>query len=208
MIAARGIEEVLHFTTNRGLLGVLHSRAILSKTRLGKEQQLEYIFKSNTAFRKDVAWLDYVNLSISSINSAFFDVSANRWHKDEDIWWCILSLSPGILSHPGVYFTTTNNMYTSVEQTVGEAGLNNMFSPRIVQWNTSIVIRPTTLPSRFPTCEQAEVLYPQMVSTEFLKSVYVRSETDADEISGQLALTSHRDIDLIVDPLKFESRTW
>lgn len=208
VIERRRIREVLHFTTNRGLLGILHTSGVLSKARLGEEQQLEYIFQSNTAFRKDTAWLDYVNLSISSINSGFFEISSNRWHKGKDLWWCIVSFSPDILMHPQVHFATTNNMYSGVQQALGEGGLEHLFAPRVVQWHSSIVTRLSELPNHFPTCEQAEVLYPKMVSTEHLRAVYVRSDHEADEISGQVAVTAHPPIQIIVDPSRFKSRTW
>ncbi len=77
-IKKRGITEVLHFTTNRGLLGVLYSSALKSKARLTQDEQLEFILRPNAQVRKDPAWLDFVNLSISAINSTYFQISSDR----------------------------------------------------------------------------------------------------------------------------------
>jgi hypothetical protein len=71
IIQARQITEVVHFTTHRGLLGALHSRAVKSRMRLPAEVDLKYIYTPNAEYRKDKAWLDYVNLSISRINCEF-----------------------------------------------------------------------------------------------------------------------------------------
>jgi hypothetical protein len=81
-IANQGIEEVLHFTTNRGLVGILQSHQILSRWRLPGERELAYILRPNVAtrpeesefFDKQENWLDFINMSISEINSRFFRV--------------------------------------------------------------------------------------------------------------------------------------
>ena len=203
ILRRRGISEILHFTTNRGLLGVLHSGFLKSKKRLQTDQQLEFIFNANAPFRKDLDWLDYVNLSISRINSRFFDISKNRWHRDRDIWWCVLSFAPIILSHKGVYFTTTNNMYSGVRRAQGPEGLEAMFADKIVQWHSSSVIRDPKSQTAYPTCMQAEVLYPGEVSSGFLRKVYVACGEDSDEVHGQFAALGHDQVTIIVSPEVF-----
>jgi len=200
IVKQREIAEILHFTTNRGLLGVLHSGFLKSKLRLQADQQLEFIFSANAPFRKDLDWLDYINLSISRINSRFFDISKNRWHRDRDIWWCVLAFDPIILSHKGVYFTTTNNMYTDVRRTEGGEGLEAMFADTIVQWPSSSVSRDPKAPPAYPTCMQAEVLYPGELSTRFLRKVYVASGEDSDEVYGQFAALGHDQVTIVVSP--------
>jgi hypothetical protein len=200
IVAQREITEILHFTTNEGLLGVLYSRSLKSRARLPQEKQLEHIYKPNAIFRKDSAWLDYINLSISRINYQFFDVSSNRWHRERDIWWCILSFDPVILSHPGVYFATTNNMYSGVRRGTGVEGLQALFEKHILQWGKQIVKRDSQLHSKFPTCPQAEVLYPGELSTEYLQRIYVVTGGDHDDICGQCAGVCHPDIEVQILP--------
>lgn len=204
IITQRKLTEVLHFTTNEGLLGILYSHAAKSRKRLPHEKQLEYIYKPNAVFRKDSDWLDYINLSISRMNYQFFDVSANRWHRERNIWWCVLSFKPVILSHTGVIFATTNNMYTGVKRAPGAKGLLALFADSIIQYSGTVVKRDTELPVNFPTCRQAEVLYPGQLSTEYLQRVYVAIGEDHDEICGQCAGVCHPDIDVCVLPEIFK----
>lgn len=204
VVTQRKITEILHFTTNEGLLGILYSRAVKSRKRLPQEKQLEFIYKPNAVFRKDSDWLDYINLSISQINYQFFEVSATRWHRERNIWWCVLSFNPVILSHPGVWFATTNNKYTGVRRATGVNGLQALFADRISQWAGKIVRRDSGLHVNFPTCRQAEVLYPGELSTEYLQRVYVATGEDHDDICGQCAGVCHPDIEVHVLPEIFK----
>lgn len=205
IIAQREIIEVVHFTTHRGLLGTLHSGALKSRSRLPKEVDLKYIYKPNADTRKDVGWLDYVNLSISHINSAYFGSSC-RWHREEDLWWCITAFDPVILTHPHVHFATTNNMYTGVIRLTGPEGLKRLFAQRIVRWNGNSVIRAAKSPANHPTCEFAEVLYPGEVSIEFLRKVYVECGEDQDEVYAQMHMIGVHGIDVVIDPARFGQR--
>lgn len=202
IIASRGITEVVHFTTHTGLLGTLHAKAVKSRQRLPSEMDLELIYKPNAVYRKDAEWLDYVNLSISRINADFF-LSSCRWHRVEDLWWCILAFDPVILTHPGVVFATTNNMYTGVCRAPGPAGLERLFSPYTTRWNGNVVSRPPGLPMALTTCIQAEVLYPSELSIQHLRRVYVITENDQDEVHAQLHMIGIEGVDVTVAPSKF-----
>ena len=62
-IAARQIDEVVHFTSSHGCLGTLYTKQLQSRTRLEGDPMVEYLFKPNVNFRKDPAYLDHVSLS-------------------------------------------------------------------------------------------------------------------------------------------------
>ena len=203
IIDRRHISEVLHFTTNQGLVGILYSGALKARARLPQERTLEHIYTPNAAFRKDGAWLDYVNLSVGRINSQFFDVSAGRWHRNRDVWWCILAFDPIILTHDRVFFTTTNNIYPSVKRGTGEAAIEAMFDTPVFGRYNARIDRPTTLRADYPTCEQAEVLYPGEISISFLRRVYVARHEDHDELCGQFAALGLRPIETVVDEAVF-----
>ena len=208
IVQVRGITELLHFTTNKGCLGVLATRALKAREYLNDEEALEFILQVNAEDRsRDAAWHSYVNLSISRINAYFFGTSG-YWHRDKDIWWCILSFSPEILGHAGVYFTTTNNMYSGVKRAVGSPGLERLFGPKVLHYRSSYqsktVEREASLPDCMTTCEQAEVLYPGGVSTDFLQAIYVADEAHAYEVAGQLEVVDHGRVNIIVDPDKFK----
>ncbi|MCK6411649.1 MAG: DUF4433 domain-containing protein [Azonexus sp.] len=198
----RGVSEIVHFTTNKGLLGVLYTGLLKSRARLADDERLEHILKLNSATRKDTEWLDYVNLSVSQINTWFFSCSG-RWHAGDDIWWPVLAFSPEILDHEGVVFATTNNIYTDVQRQVGEGGFHALFAPTITRWFGNVVARPVSHPSYLTTCEQAEVLYPAEVSTEWLRRIYVPSEAHADEVHAQIGAVRHRPVEVVVDASKF-----
>lgn len=179
IIKDRNIEDIVHFTTNSGLTGILASRCIQSRARLREDQFLEHIVFYNCENRnRDEEWLDYINMSITTVNMRLFDISRGNWHSGMDGWWCILSFSPEILMHPGVFFATTNNIYTGVRRKMGAEGLNDLFANEIERWSGKVVVRQHDLPLNQPTCSQAEVLYPGQLSTDYLRHVYFENEDD------------------------------
>lgn len=205
-IAARGITEVVHFTTNKGLTGILYSKALKSRKRLDRDEELKYIFGANAALRKDDAWLDYVNLSISEVNARFFDICAGKWHVGKDLWWCVLAFAPEILCHKGVVFTTTNNIYTGVSRAEGLDGFEATFAPRVIRWSTNIAVRGAATSENLTTCEQAEILYPGFVDTEYLKRIYVSSGEDSDEVYGLFAAMNHPKVEVVIDAQKLRGK--
>lgn len=211
IVRQRGIQEILHFTKgSSGLTGILHVQAVQSRYRLERDDRLEYIFEPNAEFRKDTNWLDYVNLSISEINSSFFAASGH-WHKDAGEWWVILSFDPVIAEHAGVSFTTTNNFYSGVKRAEGPDGLQASFADRILRWHDRsrgdvIVQRQAGTPEYLTTCEQAEILYPKEVSTEFLRRIYVRNGEDMDDTRAQLDVLGHGNVEVVVAPERFNGR--
>lgn len=204
-IAQRGIESVVHFTTNRGSLGIFASKALKSRKRLNEDEQLKHIFQPNAKFRdKDLAWLDYANLSISRINTHFFNTCSASWHKEQNFFWCIFDFSPGIMLHEDVQFTTTNNIYTGNLRGPGLEGLERAFQPRTHQYLGNYAHRTEGFPENQPTCNQAEILYPGEVSTGYLQRIYVRSEEHTDELAGQIAATAHPAVEVLVRPELFD----
>ncbi|MER8503908.1 DarT ssDNA thymidine ADP-ribosyltransferase family protein [Mesorhizobium sp. M0204] len=209
VIAAREITELLHFTTNRGIVGTLASNALLSRFKLPQDKYLEHVLHVNAAVRPEAAaffdkshnWLDYVNLSISEINARYFAVS-NRWHHDKDVWWGILGFDPQIMTHEGVVFATTNNSYDCCIRQSAVEGLERLFAPTIDRKGTWKAWRGSR-GARLPTCEQAEVLYPAAVSTEFLRRIYVRKEEHQDQASGWLREFGYRGVDVVLSSQKF-----
>ena len=204
-IAERGITEVLHFTTNKGLLGILYSRVVLPRRRLPKNKLVEHVYMLNAEVRYDPEWTDYVNLSIGRINTRFFDIASGKWHRDKDLWWCILSFSSVILTHEGVVFTTTNNAYNDVvERASGLEGFDGMYAGDVTEWPGRVLHRQPDLPAAYPTCPQAEVLYPGPLSTDYLQRVYVVSDLHQDIAYAQAEAIDHRNIETVVDPSVFQ----
>jgi len=187
-VADRGITEVLHFTTNHGLIGILAAGALLSRDELNAEDLLDSVKLLNCSTRKDPEWTGHVNLSISAVNKDFLGYSQN-WHPPRDgVWWAVLSFSPRILTDPGVVFTTTNNTYhATVQRGEGLDGLTALFGPAIPWGYYGYVARRTpTAPTQLPTHLQAEVLYPGRVPLADLQAIYVPEGDHIDDVRGMM----------------------
>jgi len=218
-ITERGITEVLHFTTNRGLIGSLASQSLLSRPLLSKDAYLRHVLQLNSAVRPEESalfdktedWLQYVNLSISEINRRFLDAS-RKWHTNNDVWWCILSFDPTIMTHDGVWFATTNNGYDQCIRGKNEEGFEALFEPCIRRKKQGYNGNPWTVkrlgrkPS-LPTCEQAEVLYPERLSLEYLKTIYVESVEHHDIAAGWLEDQEYSGVNVSVQPGKFVGKS-
>ena len=218
-IEQRGISEVVHFTTNRGITGVLAKKYLLSRPLLNEDEYLREVIKFNAPerpeesafFDKSENWIRFVNLSISEINKRFFDVS-RRWHNNTDDWWCILAFDPGIMLHDGVWFATTNNGYDGCTRGYGEKGFEALFAPKIARKTVGANLRPWSVtrrerPEDLPTCEQAEVLYPEKLSLVHLKKVYVEVGHHRDAVVGWLRdFVGDSDIQVHVGYEKFAGR--
>ena len=153
---------------------------------------LEHIYYPNCATRRDSAWTGHVTLSLSDINASFFAICSGQptWHASMDGFWVIIDLDPTILTHAGVEFTTTNNMYSGVERGQGIHGLNGMFADPIRPYrplNVSPTIwRGPHLTDAQPTDAQAEVLYPDHVPASYIDRLIVRDGTHANELRAQM----------------------
>lgn len=197
----RGVQSVVHFTTVSGAIGVFASKAVKSRSRLQENQYLEHVYRPNAPFRKDESWLDYVSLSIARINAWMFEHS-ERWHAADDNPWVLLSFDPEILSHPGVVFATTNNIYPACRRAEGRAGFEQLFAQSVYGRYCTLHER-TDMMSDWPTDRQAEVLYPGEVPCSWLRRVDVQLAKTKDTICGALAVLK-RDVSVRHTPEVFE----
>ena len=78
-VERRCITEVVHFTTNHGIVGALECRHLLSRPYLQENKHLRHVLKLNALVRPEEFalfdesedWVRFVNLSISEINKRF-----------------------------------------------------------------------------------------------------------------------------------------
>jgi hypothetical protein len=206
-LALRGIQEVQHFTTSNGLVGILSTGRLLAHSLLPADKQLSHILQINCRDRsRDKDWHDYINLSISRVNGTFFSIS-QRWHATEDIFWCILGFSADIMTHGDVLFVTTNNAYEMAQRAPNVEGLKALFAPSIRQFPTKWATRSKAHPPNYTTCFQAEVLYPKELPLQYLRRIYVRTEAEYDEASAQVGLLNPQlpaDFQIVVAPELFD----
>ncbi len=203
LVEDKGITEILHFTTNAGFLGMLSKGQVLPNSRLHKEDTLEFIFKQNSETRreKDPKWLDYINLSVSRLNHEFFGYS-QYIHRNKDMYWVVLSFTPEIMSHQGVYFATTNNIYPSCKRGQGTQGFEEMFKNPVEGLRQQDVYRGDSHLPSWTTCKQAEVLYPDGLSLDYLNRIYVCNEETKPCVNAQMMLFN-KSIETVVAPSVF-----
>ena len=201
IILRRGITEIVHFTTHPGLTGILHLQELKARSSLNADQTLEFILKLNTSKVFDAPWKGHVNLSISRINKELFGYSEN-WHPKEN--WRILAFDPEIMCHEGVHFVTTNNAYWQhLQRGCGAKSLEALFATEVQGKFGKLIRRTNRMADSWTTDVQAEVLYPGSLSTKFLKTIYVRTEDDADSVAGTLAALQHSDVPIKIAPELF-----
>lgn len=193
-----GLEEVVHFTTNKGLLGIAFTEAVVPRQQLRREEMLEFILQINAATRLDAPWFNHVSMSLNDINRRFFEVSARHWHPD--LWWAILSFDPAILSDDGVTFVNTNNGWRGgVVRRQGLEGLRMIYETDVNHggaWGSHAATGTA------PTCPQAEVLYPGRLALNHLRRVYVRDQDNYREACSLLTFLG-REVPVEIDRERF-----
>lgn len=166
----RGVREIVHFTTDKGVLGTISKGALLSRERVQDDPDLAFIFHGVWP-RRDSRWLDYVSLSVTDIN-AFLYTQARRNLPDR--WWGVLAFDVDVLDHPDAWFTTTNNIFPSCRRAQGSDGFEAMFAP-VVEGRYQAKLDRAGRSDDQPTDRAAEVLYPRQVPADRLVGVYVPS---------------------------------
>lgn len=212
VVGERSIRRLRHFTTDRGALGILATRELRSRDLLTQDQYLEFIYLPNCETRRDRDWTGHVNLSISEINGYFFAICSGSasWHSGMDGYWVIVELDPVVLSHPGVVFVTTNNMYTGAHRRAGAEGLQSLFADRVWPWASAPPHeRDALTPEHWTTDPQAEALYPAKLETKWVVRLIVAEEEQADSLRGQLRVfgSGNEHIEVVVDPAAFQPRS-
>lgn len=214
-IIQKGINEVLHFTLDNNLIGIIANGCLLSRMQLDKKdleyQSLEFVNDIIWTDRnRDAEWTDHINLSIESINKFLLDRARanNLNHK-----WFILSFDPEILAHNDVHFTTTNNAYVPhVIRGSGCKGFELPFIDKYKDKNGNVHFRKPTLTTNFPTSQQAEALYFKKLTLDKMSKIYVEDEDGfrhaTTAISSSVFLPecpSLSHVKIEINPLKFKS---
>lgn len=191
----RGVTELVHYTTQKGVHGTVASSALLSRARLDKDEYLEHI-REPVWPRKDPEWIDHISLSVTSINDDLFFRSRSHYPH---LWWAVISLAPGILDDSDVVFTTTNNIYPAVERGEGVVGFEAMFAAEVTGRYGTRHTREG-LPDSQPTDRAAEVLYPGMISTEHVQALYVLEADHRRTVLAWCEALNHPDLHVEIRP--------
>lgn len=204
MIAARQINEVLHFTTRRGLVGAFAQGYVQAREHLSSDDYLEHVYQPNSNYRREAReFWRYVNLSITDVNDRFFHISRG-WHASEsDLFWAVLVFEPTILTHEGVLFATGNMAYPGVEPEGGSSGFRAVFADVVAAGYARYTRRSSGTTDNRPTERQAEVLYPDRVSTTYIREVRVANDLDAASAESIVCAVGHDDVGVVTVPELF-----
>lgn len=197
----RGVTEILHYTSDRGVMGSVMKGALLSRQRVEADPDVAFIFEGIWD-RKDHAWLDYISLSVARTNLDLFRRSRAHF---PDRWWAVMSFSPEILDHEGVWFTTTNNVYEDCcERGQGLDGFEAMYASPI-EWGYygSRKHRGSRHEEAWPTDRAAEVLYPGAIALEHLQTVYVEGKQARRMVNAWTDSFAKPELSVTVDPTPF-----
>jgi hypothetical protein len=194
----RGVRELVHYTTQKGIHGTIASKALLSRAQLDQEEYLAHI-REPVWPRKDPEWIDHISLSVTTINDDLFWRSRSHFPH---LWWAVIAVSLAVLDDAGVVFTTTNNIYPAVRRGEGSDGFEAMFADEVVG-RYGIVHTRAGLPDAQPTDRAAEVLYPQRIETGRIQAIYVMEPDHRNMTLGWCAAHDHQDIPVEVRPDAF-----
>lgn len=193
----RGVSQILHYTSNKGMMGLICRGALLSRLRVADDSELAFIFQTIWPV-KAPRWVDHISMSISKINLDLFQRSCSNYPQ---FWWAVLSFTPDILDHDGVWFTTTNNAYEDTcERGQGLDGFEAMFAARVPYGHYgSIAHRDPARPDAYPTHRAAEVLYPGALTFEHLQAVYVLEAQHRRLIGAWCSAYGHPSLPVRID---------
>lgn len=197
----RGISQVLHYTSNKGMMGLICGGSLLSRQRVANDPELAFIFQSIWPI-KAPRWVDHISLSLSQINLDLFQRSCSNYPQ---FWWAVLSFTPDILDDDDVWFTTTNNAYEDAcARGQGVEGFEAMFACRVPYgYYGSVAHRGPTRPDAHPTHRAAEVLYPGALNFEHLQAVYVLQAQHRRLISAWCSAYGHPALPVEIRPDAF-----
>ena len=94
---------------------------------------------------------------------------------------------------------TANNIWPRSERGTGGDGLEALFAPKIAGRYSSIHERNAEMSPSWTTCSEAEVLYPQELSTIYLRGIYVQDDAHAADVEAGMSATSHGDVPVYVN---------
>ncbi|WP_439185783.1 DarT ssDNA thymidine ADP-ribosyltransferase family protein [Carboxylicivirga taeanensis] len=204
-IEERDIQYLIHFTPTINLLSMYEQKNIISRAVLESLDADQFDIFDYVEFTDEIRFDDksYINLSIQHPNSYLFNRFRNKTSEDMYITWCVLKINPKYIYLKDTLFSVTNAANSHNRRNVRVTGdiekFRMLFSPSIqvvTSYNSRTVTRGS-LPSKYPTDEQAEVLVRDNISVSDILQVCFKDENDL--ASGKAALSGYDTSNFIVD---------
>lgn len=200
--ASRDISEVLHYTSEKGVMGSIIVGSLLSREAVERTEEVAYIYEGVWDRSRDIEWIGHISMSLTEINVDLFSRS-RRNHPHW--WWAIMSFPPRILDADGVVFTTTNNAYPATcLRGEGLDGFEAMFARKVL-WGhyDTPAYRPDAYPDNLPTHNAAEILYPDAIPLSDLQALYLPDERYRSLVDTWCEIYGRASLPIVVDPARF-----
>lgn len=208
-IEKRGIEQLIHFTPAINLLsifeqGKLLSRALLERFDIDQTDIFDYI-----EFTDEIRFDDksYINLSIQHPNSFLFNRFRQKTAEESHIFWCVLKIDKKYIYQSDTLFSVTNAANSHNKRNVRVTGdiakFRLMFTnsiPVVTSYGSRTVSR-NSLPTKYPTDEQAEVLVKNEIFVSDILQVCFKDENDL--AMGKAALSDYNTSNFVVNASLF-----
>ncbi len=191
----RGITRLVHFTTKFNLIGILKLGKIMPRSMLERYKQLhpEDNWVNLSACNDAARWdgrTDFINLSIEHINTPLFRKFSSQ--NGDEAYWCIIEIDPRCLREKGVLFTMANASSTWVRKHGTASGLEGLkalyresFTIQLSNGDVRQYSRNNQMPRNWPTCNQAEVLFPGALDLGLIKGVTFMAQDEQFASSAQ-----------------------
>lgn len=198
---ARGVSEIRHYTSERGVMGSIMRGRLLSRDRVEGDPDLAFIFEGVWE-RRDPEWVDHISMSVSQINVDLYQSSRKRF---PDYWWAVMAFDVAMLDAPDVVFTTTNNVYDDVcRRAPGIAGFEDMFADEVpFGYHGSVKYRPASRAAHLTTDRAAEVLFPGEVTLDSMQALYVPGRQHKRMVDAWCEVYEHPELPVLIDPSPF-----
>jgi hypothetical protein len=198
----RGITEVLHYTSEKGVMGSIIVDALLPRAQVETNEEVAFIYEGVWDRSRDMDWIGHTSMSVTKVNTDLFRRS--RWNHPQ-WWWAIMSFPVDILDDPDVVFTTTNNAYTETcQRSSGLDGFTAMFA-EAVPWGyfDTVARRGPGFPLALPTHNAAEILYPDALPLSQLSALYLPDPTNLSLIRTWCEIYGRDPLNIVVRPNLF-----
>lgn len=195
-ISGRGIEHLIHFTATKNLYSILEQGKLMSRSKIESLDIEQFDILDYAQFTDTVRYDDtnYINLSISSTNSFLFSKFQERTNDDFTITWCVLKINPIYLYHSDTLFSVTNAASNAAKRQFGISGdlekLKMLFAKEL-RITTSHGVRPLyrgTLPLKYPTDAQAEVLVKDEISIDYITEICFKNDDELAQAKAAMHL--------------------
>ena len=172
-ILTRGIKYLIHFTTTLNLRSILECGKLIPRETIESmaDEKIDFLDYIQLTDKNRLDGKQFINLSISRINTYLFERFQERTRENASVNWCILRINPIYIYAKETKFSIANAASNESKQ-FGITGdfekFKSLFADHLpIKYG----VRPEGMDPMFPTSVQAEVLVREEIPTESILEV-------------------------------------